>query len=347
MLGFENWADTVLVPLDDGTFAVSVTTSLAKQYSFDCGFGPQGQKAWHFNEWPLVGILELVSRDMQFTSWDWDIECLVQYLKSPTPLPPRLSHIELVVEEKGSSGGLFLLDQAASDTETQQEQKMGQDVGWARFWAAKCGLELIGHGWTGEGEYLPNWRIDGEVIGGLAIDLLTCRVKGIPSKILPQYKDGIPDFLQNLVGHTHLPWEDAPDSFQYQVIVTHPNKDRLNQNDNVLVLTANMWENPHCPHDEVKILLAQVAGILLRMGHKGSIMLYHGNWHKPVEDLAKKELSSPLGTRWDVLPEAWSVLEKEVLRTGGCGLQYVPETVYQKDLGSDWKNILPPKLVKV
>jgi len=334
-----------LVHLEDGSIAVQWKGDPSKKYSFDSGWGACGQDATLVNEWPLVGMLQALTNSPDQTVWDPVMEETLLFPRELPVLPPVVlgngagsldadRHPTL----NASGGGLLSLDCIFDDNSNGSRQELSL---WGKFWAAIFGLRLEGE-LVGSAPYLPDNRTIDQSVGGLAIDLLSQKVKPIPSAEIDRYSANIPDEFRRRVGHVHLPWGVEGDAnIPCQVIVRHPSLTRIVKDDSVAVLTTNLWQG-YESNEMTQRLLASVAGYMVRMGHKSEAYLHYGDESYHLHKLAEKADSHKTGGPWDVKPNAWGILKDKVVVAARNNIP-VEEEIRGMNLGPDWPLLLPPE----
>jgi hypothetical protein len=294
-----------------------------------------------------AGALYLVSKEMNFEQWD-PVGSVEERFAKPPRLPPSLfkdrSEGDPAEEKKGlysGQGGVVLL----IDRRAGYAQSASLGDAWATFWARLCGLVLVGSGWSGVHRYLPGGDLDGERVGGLAIDLVNCRMMGIKADKLADYSKGVPEEYRNQVGHVHLPWGPEADGYPGgMVIVRHSSKNSLDRDDDLVVLTTNVWQNLQAPESSgVRSLIALAAAYLARMGHNPDAALFYGDWSNPLGQLAaaaESDLVDRSALHWKISDEGIRVL-KDTLVPALLSHENLPDL--QGPFGADWHLFIPPQ----
>ncbi len=346
-------AETTLIPLPEGAIALQWDPGPAQTHSLTCGWGTGGQCVYISRQWPEVGRLHLLLQDTNTLVWDGALSCSLYFTHPYPTLPPDIFQHDVPQPDqirkftpKGTGAGLINLlgDEShlgkAHNIPALDETRANA---WARFWAAMLGLQLIGNGWSGKGAYLPEWQVDAQPIGGLAFNLARGQIKAIPASEIELYSAGVPAPYQTQIGHVHLPWSaDHVADLAYQFIVRHRNNPTLNRSEDLVILATNFWDAPAAPSDERQIGLACIAAYLQRMGHAANVHVWHGNWHQRLGELARIAPVSDTGGGFDLAPQAWVTLAREVLPPVLHGEHLDTKKLSQLDLGPDWPRMLPP-----
>ena len=296
------------------------------------------------DEWPLVGILQVLTQSPEQTVWDYNVEQTFLFPRPLPVLPPVIfgenvsdAHNRQAATLDKAGGGLLNLE-TLFDNDDHDDS--GEASPWGAFWAALCGLKLDGE-LIGRLSYLPANHTADQTVGGLAFDLLHQKVKAIPSSEIERYTVGIPEQYRSQVGHVHLPWGvEHDDTIPYQVIVRHPSLPRLVRDDSVVVLTTNLWQEDQ--YEGVHDLLAHAAGYLIRMGHSPGVYLHYGEKSYRLGELAGSANSHNAGGPWNIKPEAWDILAEKVVVAAHNGVP-VDDDVKAMNLGPDWPLLLPPE----
>lgn len=333
-----------LIKLPEGKIAVQWDAGLAVRYSHGCGWGTMGKQVYLQNGTGEHGALYLLAQEMDFDTLTPDelVEALDFNLP---PLPPDVFSIESVGATETKKGVDPLYNQSSGiivlgDVEEKEVVIEGEGDSWARFWACLAGLRLVDQGWSSVQRYLPDSLIDGKKIGALAIDVEKQQMRAIPSSGLSVFSEGVPSEYINKIGHTHLPWGDSgEDTSHAQVIVRHPIRQKLSKDDSVLALSTNLWQGEEA-HPVVEQMLAHVAAVLVRLGHKTDNFLYYGDQSWPLNILASKAIVSSDGGAWSLTSYAWTSLKDMIVPEVLSG-NPIPESAHTLSGGDDWMNILP------
>lgn len=336
---------------DNGEVYVQYDPGTSQRHSQGSGWGTMGRKVHISSDPSEAGALYLVASEMGYEVID-PLDLVEEILTEIPTMPPSVfkdgSDEESALREAhagglyGGQGGVVLL---VEDTQAKEARPVTSGDAWAAYWARLCGLKLVGAGWSGVNRYLPGGNLDGKQVGGLAIDLANCRVKGIPAEVLEDYSAGVPVEYRNQIGHVHLPW--GPESEQFpgaMVLVKHPTRPGMDQDDNLVVLTTNFWQGIRNPESaEVRCLIELTAAYLLRMGHNPAAYLYYGEWVNQIGPLAKvaeSHLVDASASRWEISDQGFTVLRDEVvpslLNNSKC-------PVIEGEFGADWPQFLPPE----
>ena len=333
--------------LEDGRIAVQFDQGLSLRHSDGCSWGTMGAQAYLSEDPSMAGLLYLLSQEMGFEQLD-PPALAERLLPLPLTLPPSLfkdstgnassQHHEKAGLYSGQKGVVMMTDRSPSAT-----YHASPDA-WASYWARLCGLELVGAGWSGVDRYLPGGRLDGNPVGGLAIDLANRRVMGLSAEALVRYTANIPAEYQRQIAHVHLPWEpvSAVESGA-MVIVRNPNRMQLAPDDDLAVLTTNFWQSSTCPESpEVQNLIELTAAYLVRMGQNPDARVFHGSWSQPLRQLARNaEARADVDAACLGLTETGIFVLRETLIPALLGKE--APTALEGDHGAGWVKFLPPE----
>lgn len=333
----------------DGRFAVQKPSGTAHCYSRGCGWGTGGKEVQIFDTWPMVGMLHVLKLEPDFALSSFEFEQFFLFPASPLPLPPAVSPTALNLASaaervKGMANGLFDLFE---EEEPDDVHESAAESEWAKFWCASFGFRLQTQNVTGGGPYLPGYTINGEPVGAIALDLAKGTLKLIPSSEAGVLVENIPAEYRAILGHTHLPWgRDTEETVGYQVLVKHPSLNRIVQDEPLEVLTTNLWAFPALEErwpDALYELFAQIAEIMIRMGHDRLALLYHAGDSMLLGDLADSAQISETGGSFAVSAAAWEIMRDEIVPAINKGLAWVNEGLNTSELGPDWPLLNPPK----
>ena len=173
----------------------------------------------------------------------------------------------------------------------------------------------------------------------MALDLGRGRIKLLSQEGAYALFDGIPREYQRMICRAHLPWGQAGNAAAaYQVVVRHPSLQRIFPDEPVEILTTNLWLDPVDPWPEdLIVVFAQAASLLMRMGHRGDCRLHHGAASMRLEQLACLAISSPDGGACPADESDWALLEEVVIPAVSSGAPLNSETIQQ--LGPEWAGL--------
>lgn len=333
-----------IVRLSGGDVAVQWDDGLSSRYSKECGFGSFGKRVYFPNGLDEQGIIYLLSNEPEFTKVIPEEFASEIFVGDLPALPPNCTTTPQNELETKAVNSLYAQASGIVIAEEDWEEDTGfnQDEGddWAIFWASLAGMYLKDRGWSNVSRYIPDSLIDGQPVGALAIDLSLQWIKAIPEGGVDIYSKNIPPEYKTKIGHVHLPWgEEHESTVHTQVIVRHPANSRLNKNDAIQVLTTNLWQEFYVD-GPVELLLAQVAGVMIRLGHAPGSLLYYGDRSWPLGELAKSAIIDEVGGAWELNANAWDVLQNQVIPAIFAG-DPIPDDVYGLDCGEEWRAILP------
>ena len=305
-----------IILLPDGSVALQHDVeNIPARYSLSCGWGTGGQQVAFLpadtNQAAIFHLLVNDSRGMEYETWCYEMDTMV-YVNPMPALPRMISCSPGNFDERDGSIGHGLLD----FIESPEKEYSGREDEWARWWASVVGLTLDGEGWQNVGRYLPDSMLNGQPVGGLALDLTAQKVKGITADGLSKYSEGIPEYYKNKIAHTHLAWEPSSEAnVGNQVIIRHPNLSRLQRDDAIMVLTTNLWEETSGVHnwaEEIEEIMYYAAGYMLRLGHSPDATLFHGEYGEKLGRLAEFVPQGEATGEWHRLRDLVTAVEMGV-----------------------------------